>query len=134
MKITDKERKQYISQIKKLLFCRPEKRKRFLQDINNSIDDFLKDNPDANIDELQKAMGSPQEIADEFLSNISTKDIKNRTYVTRILIIGVVTALVILAITMIFLWLDTHYDHDGHGEIEIVTHSRVEYSADMTRD
>ena len=118
MKLTNKERNNYISQIKKLLFCSSQDRRKFLKEFNDNIDDFLKDNPEASIDELQKAMGTPQEIADGFLGNADTKDIKRRTSIVRVLIIIGAVGLLIFAITLLCLWLDAHNDHYGnHGEI-----------------
>lgn len=38
MKITNKERNQYINQIKKLLFCSSKERKKFLKEFNDNID------------------------------------------------------------------------------------------------
>ncbi|MBR6982010.1 MAG: hypothetical protein IKH75_00525 [Ruminococcus sp.] len=132
MKITNKERNQYINQIKKLLFCSSKDRKKFLKEFNDNIDDFLKDNPEANIEELQKAMGTPQEIADGFLGNANTKDIKKRTSIVRVLIIIGVVGILILAITLLGLWLDarearvgnhgviTTYKDNEDGSVEVV--------------
>ena len=120
MKITNKERNQYINQIKKLLFCSSKERKKFLKEFNDNIDDFLKDNSEASIDELQEAMGTPQEIADGFLGNADTKAIKKRTSIVRVLIIIGSAALLIFAITLLGLWLDAHKEHYGnHGEFTI---------------
>ena len=129
MKITNKERNQYINQIKKLLFCSSKERKKFLKEFNDNIDDFLKDNSEASIDELQEAMGTPQEIADGFLGNADTKAIKKRTSIVRVLIIIGSAALLIFAITLLCLWLDAHNDHYGnYGIIETGTYSEVDGS------
>ncbi|WP_297958887.1 DUF6120 family protein [uncultured Ruminococcus sp.] len=118
MKITNKERNQYINQIKKLLFCSSKERKKFLKDFNDNIDDFLKDNPDVSIDELQKTMGTPQEIADGFLSNINTKYIKKRTSIVRVLIIIGAIALIIFGTVLFCAWLNARKSVDGdYGEI-----------------
>ena len=121
MKITNKERNQYINQIKKLLFCSSKERKKFFKEFNDNIDDFLKDNPEASIDELQKAMGTPQEIADGFLSNTSTKDIKKRTSIVRVLIISATIITLIITIVYVSAWIDAHRESNGgHDEITIV--------------
>jgi len=121
MKITNKERNQYINQIKKLLFCSSKERKKFFKEFNDNIDDFLKDNPEASIDELQKAMGTPQEIADGFLSNTSTKDIKKRTSIVRVLIISATIITLIITVVYVSAWIDAHRENNGgHDEITIV--------------
>ncbi len=142
MKITNKERNQYINQIKKLLFCSSKDRKKFLKEFNDNIDDFLKDNPEASIDELQKAMGTPQEIADGFLGNADTKDIKRRTSIVRVLIIIGAIALIIFATVLFCAWLDARearvgnhgvittrkYNDDGSVEVVDIVTENVDYN------
>lgn len=142
MKITNKERNQYINQIKKLLFCSSKERKKFLKEFNDNIDDFLKDNPEASIDELQKAMGTPQEIADGFLGNADTKDIKRRTSIVRVLIIIGAIALIIFATVLFCVWLDARearvgnhgvittrkYNDDGSVEVVDIVTENVDYN------
>ena len=132
MKITNKERNQYINQIKKLLFCSSKDRKKFLKEFNDNIDDFLKDNPEASFNELQKAMGTPQEIADGFLGNADIKAIKKRTSIVRVLIIIGAIALIIFATVLFCVWLDarearvgnhgviTTYKDNEDGSVEVV--------------
>ena len=141
MKITNKERNQYINQIKKLLFCSSKERKKFLKEFNDNIDDFLKDNPEASIEELQKTMGTPQEIADGFLGNADTKAIKKRTSIVRVLIIIGAVGLLIFAITLLGLWLDARearvgnhgvittrkYNDDGSVEVVDVVTENIEW-------
>lgn len=125
MKITNKERNQYINQIKKLLFCSSKERKKFLKEFNDNIDDFLKDNPEASIEELQKTMGTPQEIADGFLGNADTKAIKKRTSIVRILVLGISIAVIIIAIFFITAWIDMYKNHRSYGEVTIIDNGTV---------
>jgi len=121
MKLTNKERNNYISQIKKLLFCSSKDRKKFLKEFNDNIDDFLKDNPEASVDELQKAMGTPQEIADGFLGNTSTQDIKKRTSIVRVLIIFATIITLIITAVYVSAWIDAHRaNYGGHYETTII--------------
>ena len=125
MKITNKERTQYIHQIKKLLFCSSKERKKFLKEFNDNIDDFLKDNPEASISDLQKAMGTPQEIADGFLSNADTKDLKRQTSIVRILLFGISIVVIIIAIFFITAWIDMYKNHRSHGEVTIIDNGTI---------
>ncbi len=77
MRINDKEVKRYLNNISNLLLCSSKERNQFLQDFRNNIDDFMVNNPNASFIDLEKAMDTPQEIADSFMENISSKDIKN---------------------------------------------------------
>ena len=71
MSVTDKERKKYIRQVKKYLLCSYKEKKRIISDINSIIDDFLSNNSQADITQLEKEIGTPQEIAEGFMENLS---------------------------------------------------------------
>ena len=96
MRVTDKELKQYLKSISDLLLCKPKKRKQFMSDFSNSIDDFLQNNPDASINDLEKALGTPQEIAEEFMADVSPKDVKKRVSIARIAIIPITLGVLII--------------------------------------
>ena len=121
MFITNRERKRYLKSISRLLLCGSKERTQFLQDFNSNIDEFLSSNPNATISDLEKAMGTPQEIADSFMENISSEDIKKRTSIVRILIIIGAIALIIFAMALLFLWLDAHEDHKNYYEVVNIT-------------
>lgn len=120
MKITDNERKKYINEIQKLLVCEPKERRNFVRDFNSNIDDFLSDNPEASIDELEKAMGTPQEIADGFMSNASPKDIKKRTSIARIVLIAVAIVAVFIVTIYTTAWIDAYKSNRGQDEMVII--------------
>ena len=121
MFITNRERKRYLKNISRLLLCGSKERTQFLQDFNNNIDEFLSNNPNATISDLEKAMGTPQEIADSFMENISSKDIKKRINIVRYLIVLGGIALIIFVMALLFLWLDAHEDHKNYYEVVNIT-------------
>lgn len=125
MKITDRERKKYISEIQKLLVCSAKERRKFIRDFNSNIDDFVSDNPDADFSQLQKDMGTPQEIANAFLENESAFYIKKRVSFVKWIIIGIAITLILLISTLILELIDSHKSHYGHGR-EIITEESVE--------
>lgn len=131
MKITDKERKKYINEIQKLLVCDLKERKKFVRDFNSNIDDFLSDNPEASIDELEKAMGTPQEIADGFISNASPKDIKKRTSIAKIVLIAVAMVVVFIVTIYTTAWIDAYRSNRGQHEI-VITDRGVIYEEEVT--
>ena len=101
MRVTKQERKQYLNQIKKLLVCKGSQRKNFLNSFADNMDEYLKDNPDADFAKLQEDMGTPQEIADAFLENESASHIKKRMSFVKWIIIGIVIALMLLVIMIV---------------------------------
>lgn len=132
MKITDKERKKYINEIQKLLVCDPKERRIFVRDFNSDIDDFISDNPEASIDELEKAMGTPQEIADGFMSNASPKDIKKRTSIARIVLLVSVITMGLIVIFYASAWIDAYESNRGQYDEVTVDHSVIEEGTDAS--
>lgn len=127
MRITERERKQYLKQIKKLLVCKGSKKRKFLKSFDDNIEEYLKDNPDASYDELQKNMGTPQEIANGFLENESAVHIKNQTTIVKWVIIGIIICLIIVAITFVAVFIDAHEANHGSEEITITEEVVNEY-------
>lgn len=67
MKVTEKERKIYMQEIKRNLVCDNKQRKKFLSSFSDNMDEYLNDNPDADFAQLQEDLGTPEEIANAFL-------------------------------------------------------------------
>lgn len=120
MRVTDKELRQYLKSISDLLLCKPKKRKQFMSDFSNSIDDFLQNNSDASINDLEKALGTPQEIAEEFMADVSPKDIKKRVSIARIAIIPITLGVLIIVTVCVLLIIDAYKNHNSHEEVYII--------------
>ena len=114
MRVTERERKQYLKEIQKQLVCSGKQRKQFLDDFSDNMDEYLKDNPDASLSDLQEAMGTPQEIAENFLANESPAHIKKRMGIVKWVIVGIVAALVIFIIYLTAMLIDIHKAQRGH--------------------
>lgn len=114
MRVTERERKQYLKEIQKQLVCSGKQRKQFLDAFSDNMDEYLKDNPDASLSDLQEAMGTPQEIAENFLANESPAHIKKRMGIVKWVIVGIVAALVIFIIYLTAMLIDIHKAQRGH--------------------
>lgn len=114
MRVTERERKQYLKEIQKQLVCSGKQRKQFLDAFSDNMDEYLKDNPDASLSDLQEAMGTPQEIAENFLANESPAHIKKRMGIVKWVIVGIVAALVIFIIYLTAMLIDSHKAQRGH--------------------
>lgn len=126
MRVTERERKQYLKEIQKQLVCSGKQRKQFLDAISYNMDEYLKDNPDASLSDLQEAMGTPQEIAENFLANESPAHIKKRMGIVKWVIVGIVAALVIFIIYLTAMLIDSHKAQRGHDIIVITEESVYE--------
>lgn len=118
MSIKNKERRKYIRRVKNCLVCSRKDKKRILSDIDNSIDELLDHDPQADITQLENEIGTPKEIAEEFLENISPDFfIRKKRLFNIIKIIG---AVVVLSFA-VFLLLVTRWSEESrdgsYGEI-----------------
>ncbi len=101
MKVTEKERKKYMQEIKRNLVCNNEQRKKFLASFSDNLDEYLNDNPNADFAQLQKDLGTPEEIANTFLENASASNVKKRMSFVKWIILGIVVALSVYIIAII---------------------------------
>ena len=114
MKVTEKERKIYMQEIKRNLVCDNKQRKKFLSSFSDNMDEYLNNNPDADFAQLQKDLGTPEEIANAFLENASASNVKKRISFVKWIILGVVVALAVYITSIITTLIDAHKEYDGY--------------------
>ena len=111
--------KRYIKEIKQNIICDFRTRKKFISDIKNSIYDFAEKENAVTMDDIYKHFGSSQEIAKEFLLNADVKKIKKRMNFTKIILIGIIAALVMWAAGLVYAIIDANVIHSGDVVEEI---------------
>lgn len=122
MRITERERKQYLNQIEKLLVCKGAQRKQFLNSFEDNMDEYLRDNPDADFAQLQKDMGTPQEIANAFLENEDASKIKKRMTFKKWIILGIVCVLIITVVFFVCTFIDSYKARRGSFNNTVTEH------------
>ena len=113
MKVTEKERKIYMQEIKRNLVCDNKQRKKFLSSFSDNMDEYLNDNPDADFAQLQEDLGTPEEIANAFLENTSASNIKKRISFAKWIIAGVVVIVLSVIVTLVIEITDAHNSNNG---------------------
>ena len=116
-----KDINKYIKEIKLNIICDFKTRNKFISDIKNSIFDFVECENIVSIDDVYNHFGTPQEIAKEFFLNADVKKIKRRMNFTKVVIVGVLIALVLWATAITIDLIDSLNNNHGYG---------VEYIAD----
>ncbi len=86
-KISEAELKGYYKSIENSLVGNKKEKAKFIADIKESVDSFLKENDEATIDGIYAAIGTPGEIAESFVSDISPECIKKKLGVKRAVVI-----------------------------------------------
>lgn len=107
--------KRYIKEINQNMICDFRTRKKFISDIKNSVYDFAESENAVTMDDICKHFGTPQQIAKEFLLNADVKKIKRRMNFTKIVLIGIIVALVMWAAGLVYAIIDANYISDGYG-------------------
>lgn len=110
----DKEIEAYISEIKKNLLCSTSQKNSITSDLRNSVIDFVDSNDIDDINKVYTQFGSPQEIANQLISETEPQKIKKNFNHHKVVIIGVVIAVLIVAIVIIWSAIEGHKSVDGY--------------------
>lgn len=110
----NKEIDEYFAEIKRNLICSPSQKNTIINDLRESVVNYVEEN---NIDDIKKVyaqFGTPQDIADQSISDTEPQKIKKTYNHHRVIIIGVVVAVLIVAIVIIWAALDGHKSTNGY--------------------
>lgn len=110
----NKEIDEYIAEIKKNLICSSSQTNTIINDLRNSIVNFVEENDIDDINKVYAQFGTPEEIANQSISDTEPQKIKKNYKHHRVIIIGVVVAVLIIAIVIIWAALDGHKAVDGY--------------------
>lgn len=110
----NKEIDEYIAEIKKNLICSSSQKNTIINDLRNSIVNFVEENDIDDINKVYAQFGTPEEIANQSISDTEPQKIKKNYKHHRVIIIGVVFAVLIIAIVIIWAALDGHKSVDGY--------------------
>lgn len=138
MPVTDKDRKDYLNQVDKLLVCSRKERRRIIKDLNSEIDELLDDKPLIDPRRLEWEMGAPQEVADNYTKSLPFDTVRKNCSPY-----GMIKAIAIAVFVLILLYvgfrlysIELRKEHSSHIEREIVTETidgvettRVEYKS-----
>lgn len=104
----------YIKDIKSFLICDYKTQKKFIDDFKNDVFSYIEDNSVNDIDKISEHFGTPQEIAKGFFENADTKKIKKKMNISRIILIGIIAALLIWIVGVTVAVIDAHPSNDGY--------------------
>ena len=121
-----KDINKYIKEIKLNIICDFKTRNKFISDIKNSIFDFVECENIVSMDDIDNHFGTPQEIAKEFFLNADVKKIKRRMNFTKVVIIGVVIALLMFGTALVIELIDSYSSNRGYYVQEIVDYPEID--------
>ena len=110
--------KQYFREIKDLLPCSARQRRRCVMKLEDTVSSFLERDPNATLEDLHEAFGSPESIAEAFLERLSPEEFSKRLsakWNIAISIIAIVALLaIVLSVVSIVFANDIHNYHNGY--------------------
>ena len=121
-----KDINKYIKEIRLNIICDFKTRNKFISDIKNSIFDFVECENIVSIDDVYNHFGTPQQIAKEFFLNADVKKIKRRMNFTKVVIIGVVIALLMFGTALVIELIDSYSSNRGYYVQEIVDYPEID--------
>lgn len=110
----NKEFDEYIAEIRKNLICSSSQKNAIICDLQKSVINFVEENDIDDINKVYAQFGTPEEIANQSISDTEPQKIKKNYKHHRVIIIGVVVAVLIIAIVIIWAALDGHKSTDGY--------------------
>lgn len=111
------EKKKYVKEVNSYLICDFGTRNKFIRDLKNDMDEYIENSSATDFKEVAEHFGEPKDIVKGFLETADTKKIKRKMNVTRVILIGVIIALVMFGIALTALWIDAHSDNNGYKVI-----------------
>ena len=112
-KLTQKELKGYFSDVSAAIVCKEKQKKAFLQQLRSDVEDFLLENPDSSLKQIEDCFGTAEKISHSFMENAGTKEITQRLKLKKYILIALVAALVIYAAFVVISLIDVHTEAHG---------------------
>ena len=112
--VTDKELKNYYSQITRLAVCERKKKKAFLLELKENIEEFVSDSPEATLEEIEKLFGTPEVIAQSLVSNTDSAKIRKQVQIKKAVVVSLIIALIIYALFVVLSLIDVHTEAHGY--------------------
>lgn len=123
------ELKQYYRSIEKRLPAGSHK-KRFIQELQASVDAWLDQNPSADFGTVQERFGTPEKIAADYSGEIDTQEVmkkfKLRKWIISIIAGVAALALVIWLVVAIVAYINFHDSKNGYIETSPITEEILE--------
>lgn len=120
MRTLETDVKRYLSKTKRYLLCDGKRKREILKEIEESIYEIAEKEGITDLEQIYKHFGTPEETASTYLSQADPKKIRNAVNIRKIMVIGIITALLILAIYMTIAVVNSYRSVNGFTEVELI--------------
>ncbi len=123
----NKDIEKYLEEIKKNLVCSASQKKTVINDLRNSIYDYVDTSKATDIEDIYSHFGQPEDIAEQFVSETSGKYLKKSLSVKKVLIAAIVALFTIALIFLTIDFIDSLNSNDAYSVEEPI----VEYDGEI---
>ncbi len=119
--VTQKELNKYFSQVKQN--CPREYRTKMMPVIKGNVLDYLEENPNCSMSDVNAQFGAPEKFASEYIMAMDDaekcKILRTSKFIKRVVIIGVTVVVLIIAVTAAFIIIDNSHTAAYYYHYEI---------------
>lgn len=110
--------RRYYGEIRKNLPCRGRRKREFMTKIKSMVDQYLQENPQADVSDVTARFGTPQQIASAYLNEqddqVLVRDMRVGNRVVKVALAAALVVIMIFAGTMVVALIDRHDDMSGN--------------------
>lgn len=125
MKAQDAMLKRYYRAIKRELLCPREIKRKILDELQQNISSYQEETPNADLEAIQKHFGTPRQIANAYLEEMSvpelSKNLRIRKKIIAIILVTLITAISILGTAVGIALMSSISSSHGYIEMYPVT-------------
>lgn len=119
----EKDLEKYYHDVSKALACSTKKKQNIISCLKKGVQSYLADNPNATIEEIIEYLGKPNDIADEYYSNETgkeiTKNIKTGRKILFCVVVSLVLALVVYIMAISIMVISDVQGSNGHYDTPV---------------
>ena len=112
----EKEIEKYLSEIQNNLVGSNKAKKNIIREIEGFVYDYAEVKGVKDISDIYSHFGTPEEMAQTYLSQSDPKKIAKAVKIKKTVVIGIVVALLMFAIYLIIAFVDGHKSSEGFSE------------------
>lgn len=119
----------YYHEIKKQLVCKSSKKKKLIMELKGNIAEFLEDNPNSSINVITQHFGTPEDIADGYISSMEGgelgSNLQKSKWFRRIITMALLVIVAIVSLVCIIELLDNHNYAQSSEIVEVGEESHI---------
>ncbi len=116
----EKEIEKYLSEIQNNLVGSNKAKKNIISEIEGFVYDYAEVKGVKDISDIYSHFGTPEEMAQTYLSQSDPKKIAKAVRIKKAVIIGIIVALIMLATFYVSTYLDAHKTYEGKTDYKII--------------